>query len=153
MTPNCFGAATISSDCDQIFSCQSFLGDASQTPGCASFTPPALMEHLNPHTNMCIILCDNTYTFLYLCECSCILIYVPPFELNSDKWTPLTTQDSADNFCSTTRPPSKAVTPCAQSQSIHSYLSLRSKLHPSPPKSNFWSYKEKNSISSIKNGC
>ena len=107
MTPNCFGAATISSDCDQISSCQSFFGDASQTPGCASFTPPALMEHLNPHTNMCIILCDNTYTFLYLCECSCILIYVPPFELNSDKWTPLTTQDSADNFCSTTRHPLK----------------------------------------------
>ena len=74
---------------------------------------------------------------------------MPPFELNSDKWTPLTTQDSADNFCSTTRPPSKAVTPCAQSQSIHSYLSLRSKLNPFPPKSNFWSNKETNSISSF----
>jgi hypothetical protein len=75
-----------------------FLGAGSHTPGCATFTHLALLQHLNAHKykhiNMCIILCDNAYTSLYLCLCIFIL---PPYKLNSDKWTRLITQDSAQS--------------------------------------------------------
>lgn len=120
--------------------------------------PLCICMHIYKHILTCVwhYVMMRTHIFVYVCVCALMQKYIYMFKLNSDKWTTNNNPRlSADNFCSISIKCSSAGPPCPlkmfyltwQSQSIHSYLSL--KTHSVPSQSNFWSNIEANSISPL----
>jgi len=105
MTPNCFGAATISSDFFTQFSTPNFFWErAPRFPAVLVLPQPlnsasAICIDVQTHANPCMTLCDNDCTSLYLYFCVCALMQFHTCARSSSTLTSgrLITQDSADN--------------------------------------------------------
>ena len=108
MTPNCFGAATISSDFFTQFSTPNFFWErAPRFPAVLVLPQPlnsasAICIDVQTHANPCMTLCDNDCTSLYLYFCVCALMQFHTCARSSSSLASglLITRDSADNFCS-----------------------------------------------------